>query len=584
MRKTIMLSVVLWCINGLWAGPASQVSQWGITWTFDKNYVTGQYANGDYWVMGPVVITALAPAVVEDSFGLHNGWEINAVVNGPQPYDQRIGDFSKSAIPALPCTVQVGRSVVKAISTEPYSNTGCRPCLRTAAVLTVVAAVPPDSGMAVFRPPYVLNEKPLYYVDSLKTGLLPFYAPVTSMPTLASQYESFRRVQLDHQPGRTSTYMRPEDALPFYAANINQESGDAALRLMMNDPLPDKRDLLVAYVQCGIDYFHFLKNGQFWPAGGGEQPGNVLPIVFAATMLDNKEMQDTLRNVAARVGTTGFPYEDRSVRKNRNGVVVWGHWDIIRESVYWDKLEDEAAPGSKTMADPYNYIDGGSTPGDVYQLCCTSQGFKSTVTCLMLMPALRQVWDPVNLIEYVDRWVSHGTWTQPDPCAPVKGLRGVDYGPDTTNPGDCIRDKDSTDGIGRFPALHGTNKDGGLRYSTYAAFMYKNYRFADTTLVRDMPHVARTPVSVLLAPQPYRPAHGEMTLRWAGLHARNADVLLSDRAGRCVRTFALAADNAGTGVRWDGCDAHGVRVVPGIYYLRVQSVARTTVQRVMVLE
>ena len=30
---------------------ATSITQYGITWTFDTNYTTGQFINGDYWVI-----------------------------------------------------------------------------------------------------------------------------------------------------------------------------------------------------------------------------------------------------------------------------------------------------------------------------------------------------------------------------------------------------------------------------------------------------------------------------------------------------------------------------------------------------
>ena len=38
---------------------ATSVSQFGITWTFSADCQTGQYANGDYWVVGPVNIITI---------------------------------------------------------------------------------------------------------------------------------------------------------------------------------------------------------------------------------------------------------------------------------------------------------------------------------------------------------------------------------------------------------------------------------------------------------------------------------------------------------------------------------------------
>ena len=34
----------------------ASVSQWGITWTFDKPARVGQFVNGDFYVVGPVTV------------------------------------------------------------------------------------------------------------------------------------------------------------------------------------------------------------------------------------------------------------------------------------------------------------------------------------------------------------------------------------------------------------------------------------------------------------------------------------------------------------------------------------------------
>lgn len=102
-------------------------------------------------------------------------------------------------------------------------------------------------------------------------------------------------------------------------------------------------------------------------------------------------------------------------------------------------------------------------------------------------------------MDYVARWVSHGAWTQPDPCAPVVGTcdsgpekgknctsaslacfqgggrcvapkndpnYGVLYGPD--GKGGCILDTNPEDGIGRNPQMHGWGKDEGYYSSRFA--------------------------------------------------------------------------------------------------------------------
>lgn len=39
-----------------------EVSQYGITWTFDKPAKTGRFITGDWWVVGPVTIVKITPA------------------------------------------------------------------------------------------------------------------------------------------------------------------------------------------------------------------------------------------------------------------------------------------------------------------------------------------------------------------------------------------------------------------------------------------------------------------------------------------------------------------------------------------
>jgi len=474
------------------AAMTSTISQYGVTWTFDKEYEFGQFANGDYWVHGPVTITQIAPAFD----GAHHGWEVNPLPDDDaQGLEERLDDFDAALVPALPYTAQPGESIVKSISLEPLSDIKCRPCLKTAAVLTVLGEKPPDgSGEAFFRPPYVGNEKPLYPVHDLRTELLPSFEPVVNTPSLEEIEGKFKRVQLDHEPGRTSTHMRPQDNLPYYGASISRRTGDAALRLMLDDPLEEKMPALIAYVQCGLDYYHFMINGQLWPPGGGEQPGNKLPIVFFVTMLGDETMKETVRSTKL--------YEDYNVMYGRDGVALFGdiewngYWD---EHSYWEVLIDHT--GCHTKFDPYGYIDGGIMPGWAYQFCCTSQPFKGTALSLLLMPSLQEVWYPQALIDYADRWVGFGAWTQPDPCAPVDGVcvggendgqackhandcpdgqcdawdnYGETFGPDGS--GGCILDTDPSDGIGRFPEQHGLYPDDGYTRSRFQAAMWDAYR------------------------------------------------------------------------------------------------------------
>ena len=66
---------------------ATSVSQNDVTWTFDKEYQVGQFANGEWWVLGPVTITSISPAWN----GTTNGAMVNPVSRGTRHgFDTRI--------------------------------------------------------------------------------------------------------------------------------------------------------------------------------------------------------------------------------------------------------------------------------------------------------------------------------------------------------------------------------------------------------------------------------------------------------------------------------------------------------------
>ena len=433
------------------------VTQRGITWHFDKPHQVGQFANGDYWVLGPVVITRITP----DFDGSINGWEVNPVVSGGQGFRNLEGhNFDASLVPALPYRAEGTVSIVKTTALDPPGLA----VIKGAAVLTVVDAVPPGGGAEVFRPPYVGVEKPMYRVADLRTDLLPAYAPVASMPTLASVAARFGPLQMDHKSGRTGRAMRPSDNLADYQPKNTAAQNEAVLRMMMNDPLAERMPALIPLVQFGIDKLHTIYLGQKWPDGGGHQPGHLVIAAFAAVMLDSAQAKTVLQQA-------DFFHGSRWFTRGREGRVLWGQPSA--EKSYWTYIM--GGGGNRSIRDPYGYIDGGKVSEGAYQVI-TSQSHKGEILATHLMPSLKTAWPAEELgkmVEYTDRWVTVGQWAQPDPAAPFDGNTanyGVTYGPDANNPGQPIA------GSGRFPASHGAHKDAGQYRSAYVAAMWTAYR------------------------------------------------------------------------------------------------------------
>lgn len=258
----------------LLAEPVTSITHAGVTWTFDQPTESGRYANGDHWVVGPVTIASVSP----DYDGSHHGMEVNPMPGGNQGYDTRVNGFDAGIVPTLPYEAQPGESLIKAVSLD-LPDTGCRPCLDTASVLTVLEQAPPDGGVSLFRPPYVGTTKTSYSVDDLRTDLLPSLAAPADTPGIADVAARFAGVQLDHKLGWSGRHMHPASHMPDYGSDIAVRNATGALRLMLEDSVEDKTPLLVTYVQMGIDWYGILANGGSWPGNGGHLEGRKLDLI-----------------------------------------------------------------------------------------------------------------------------------------------------------------------------------------------------------------------------------------------------------------------------------------------------------------
>jgi hypothetical protein len=114
-----------------------------------------------------------------------------------------------------------------------------------------------------------------------------------------------------------------------------------------------------------------------------------------------------------------------------------------------------------------------------------TQALKGSALFVRLVPGLGALWNDDLGLDYADRWVAMGAYTQPDHCAPLS----QGGGPDPANPGHCIPDPDLSmcatfpdcdcqagKQCGRFPDLHGTGADQGLHGSAFVDVMWSAFR------------------------------------------------------------------------------------------------------------
>ena len=304
-RKYLLIAVLLACLaRPLWgAVQQSRISQFGITWTFNKDYSVGQFANGDYWVVGPVTITGISPASVESGGRVINGSMVNPSpkLGIRQGYDSamygrytRAGNFDPSLNVARPNGRDLSESNplilqpdCSLVSTVSMPEADSSPKLKTAAVLTVLESPAPEGS---FRPPYAGSDKTIRFNTSqLDYTLLASLKPVPGAPSLASVERYFERPWLDHIPGWLGRSHHPLDNMEDYDRDICTREGIGALMLHLNFENQRKETLLIRYTQVGIDLYGVIQDGgnENWLQDSGRK----FPILFAGLVLNDPDMK-----------------------------------------------------------------------------------------------------------------------------------------------------------------------------------------------------------------------------------------------------------------------------------------------------
>lgn len=370
--------VMLTCLSGITFASDGQdwIEHWGVTWKFDKKisttgtngtYQYGTFANGDYWIVGPIKIISITPKSETVDYNgpwTKNGSMLNPVCRYDHGFDSRgSGADAKTKYNAdlnvaigvsaeNPLEIVNGSTLVSSISQSTPDNW---PQLKTAAVLTVLASAPPAGS---FRPAICGTDKTIKFNESdLLRGAggadgysyLSALAPVANTPSLATVENWFARPWIEIQKGYTAGRMFPSDNMPSYGREISKHTSQAVLALNLdyangnpkldNDTL--KRKLLISYVQTGIDLYGFLTSNALgrvaWEADGGIHHGRKLPILFAAYALDDNDM----KAIFTKTGAYIHSYEDADGYANPYGSCSTGTWLLNPPDHYYFQEDDQ---------------------------------------------------------------------------------------------------------------------------------------------------------------------------------------------------------------------------------------------------
>lgn len=382
------------------------ISQFGITWYFDRDYDSGQFANGDYWVVGPVTIVGIDPPSTQRGGRTMNGAMVNPspTLGSTQGYDSAMYAGSGPTYDAdlnvaldissdHPLVLDPGVSLVSTIS---EAEAGARPQLLSAAVLTVLASAPPAGS---FRPPYSGEDKTIRFdVTDLNYTSLASLPPLGSTPELADVARYFERPWIDHVPDWMADYLHPGENMPNYGREIANEVGIGALMLHLDFGDEEKEKLLIRYVQLGIDLFGIAQNGgaSNWVPNGGHTSGRKWPILFAGMVLDDAQMLS--------VGTMNIYFgEDAQTFYVSQTDIDMTHSPDPRAAAVEYEQSDLGLPewgirhATMPAADNKNW-------SATYRRCCTTVAWNGFVLAAHIMGA-KTLWNHDALFDYQDRYM-----------------------------------------------------------------------------------------------------------------------------------------------------------------------------------
>ena len=431
------------------------VTQYGITWTFDKECPVGRFVNGDWWVIGPVTVVSVSPrpgsvagegSVEQNSrYGakalrtdsrMRNG---SMVVLGPdysagdqtgfgkQGYDSRVTNYATDRSVQFPYTLETNRSLISTASSRNVVNgkletpnilgqkkiSLCKStaplALERAAVLTCLPAVPPKDA---FRPPYTGTEKPIYRTSDIRWDLLPNLPALDTSPDWETMTRIFERPWIDHVASWTSMYMLPGLNGPQYGREFSRMSSIAALMLLQDTPQKIKEPLMIGYLQLGIDLAGLAQNGRQWFSDGGHWQGRKWPILFASLMLD----EPALRNFPA-MDLTQHPYSNVTVLSSTAVPIPVTLFQEDMDFYYGQGGDGQSSlwqivyhtyPRPPHQETPHDQLAGAQQLLESYYV--NNVGALSGAALAAQLMGARKIWNHDSFFDHLDYWMLDADW------------------------------------------------------------------------------------------------------------------------------------------------------------------------------
>jgi hypothetical protein len=305
------------------------------------------------------------------------------------------------------------------VSTVSHLTAGNTPQLQSASVLTILSSSPADNS---FRPPYVGTDKIIRHNESdINYSVLGTVEALVSAPTLTSMTAQFAKPWIDYRGSVGGRMMHPVDNMPNYGREISTLSGEAALLLNCNFTNLEKHDLLVNYLQWGLDLWGVVQTGfDGWWQDGGHGGGRKFPILFAGVVLGDSLM--------TAVGD--LPYNNPVFGEDQTTIYMTEYeaerW-LDGEGKYPTNNEQRDLPDAYYTEEDWTHVNQDGQIGipeyskwngtgyqgrwisrrydASYRGCCHVNGFTGWILSVYIMD-LQELWNHDVLFDYADRYIN----------------------------------------------------------------------------------------------------------------------------------------------------------------------------------
>ncbi len=394
---SLRLALLIACLT--FAGNSSAittdtVSRGGITWTFSTPQTVGQFANGDWWVVGPVTLTAISPAWD----GVRHGTMINPMASDTDHgFDTRLSNTTFKAslniADDLPLTVPINSSIVSVGSFE-IEDTVSPSKLRTIAILTVL---PEEPAPGAFRPPYAGGNKSIPgYLSDVDYTAFRCLPPLSHAPTKAEVEGNgleFPILDILKNWENSELKVQASGINLHYGRQLAYKSADVALWLNLDLPRMEKESVMIKAVQRGIDVYGLARYaGMEWQRNGGHNNGRKIYLAVAARALNHPgmiEWCDAARHFVFQEDQQHFHLTQSDIDQPPTSDGIWYRQEMLGmpewasnpiDAVYRTQLSSE-------WGKPYRTVTGGPNTG--------------TMLAAHLMGA-RPIWNHEVFFDYIE--------------------------------------------------------------------------------------------------------------------------------------------------------------------------------------